>query len=144
MLPFRGNFTEALGTEFDLQGFTIALHAVIDEHEQGVFATLGTLDPELEDAFFQVRGQVDRTSNTNSHTGIVACDKLDLHGKGSFHSVLIREDRFGVFARILVGISTATGNGFTHNDAHHVLVGAELFGLARDEAGIISIPVIAE
>ena len=81
VLPFSRNFTKALGAELHLEGFAVALHAVIDEHEQGVFATLGTFKPKFENTFFQIRSQVHGTGNTDCHTGIVACDKFDFHGE---------------------------------------------------------------
>ena len=144
MLPFGGNFTEALGTELDLQGFATALDTIVHEHEQSILAALRALNPELEDAFFQIRGQVHGTGDTDGHTGIVTGDKLDFHGKGSFHGILVREHRFGVLARVLVGISTAAGNGFAHHDADHILVGTERFTFFGDKTGLVTVAVVAE
>ena len=144
MFPFGSDFAKALGTELDLQGFTTALNTVIHKHEQGVFATLGTLNPEFKDTFLKIRGQVNGTRNTNGHTGIVASNKFNFHGKSAFHGILVRKYRFGVFTGVLVGIATATWNSFAHHDRHDVLVGPKRLGLFSDKTVLVAVAVVAK
>ena len=144
MLPFRGNLAKTLGAELDLQGFATALHTIVHQHKQGVLAALCTLDPEFKDTLFEVRGQVHGTGDTNSHTGIVTCNKFDFHGKSAFHGILVRKNRLGVFTGILIGISTTTRNSFTHNNRDNFLIGAERLRRLLHEAGLVTVAIITE
>src|SRR5574344_2138055 len=144
MLPFLGDFPEALGAELHLKGFAVALDAVIDKHEKGVLAPLVALDPELEDAVFEVRSEVHGTGDTDSDARIIIRDKFDLHGKRAFLGVLVSHDRFRVLARILICIPAPAGNGFPHHDRDYVLIGAERLSLLHYKPGCIAAPVIVK
>ena len=144
MSPFGSDFAEALGAEFHLQGFTTAFHAIVHEHEQCIFATLCTLNPEFKDTVFHIGSQVYRTGNTNSDTRIVTCNKFNFHRKSSFHGVLIREYRFGVFTRILVGIATTTRNSFAHDNGDNFLIRTERLRILHDKVGLVAVAIIAK